>query len=182
MVTIQTWKKKVESIGKQCNCVCGSFASSGNTYTNIHTASWGKQVKAKQVHTHLVLWWKVLITYFSVYHENCLFRSWLNFTSFVPFPAHPFSQPGVNFRPGVWCPCHCPEPYTTHCYKGKYTRTGDWGAGEKEWGGWIDRKWSFPVLINEEQKQVPTRCLQNPWSATSDLSRSCDLCPLKERW
>lgn len=26
------------------------------------------------------------------------------------------------------------------------------GLGKKVWVGWIDRKWSFPVLINEEQK------------------------------
>lgn len=99
-------------------------------------------------------------------------RPWLNFTLFVSFPVHPFSQSGVNFRPEVRRPCHYHESYTINCYKRKDTRTGDEGAGERVWVRWIDRKWAFPVLINVEQKWCH-RVLKTPWRRDGKNGAMC---------
>ena len=103
---------------------------------------------------------------FSVYRQNCL--------HFICNLLH--LPTTMNFKPGVWCPCHHHEPCTTYCCKRKPPEQEESGAGERGW--WLGihiQEVIFPSGIKwgAEARAI---MMSSVSPATLDLSRGLDFC------
>ena len=79
----------------------------------------------------------------------------------------------MNFKPRMWCPCHCHEPCTTYCCKRKSPEQEESGAEEKDDDLGIDRQEVIFLLVRDR-----SRCHHHVFKNPLSLYTSAELWPL----